>query len=259
MRVETHLSHRLGHLAVNWICIGKTSNTNLRIKKKHRLMKQSAKWFATALAVASGMAVATSARAQIWTLSDFHNFNLSVTYANWDAEGSQIINGGSGFTPVITSGPTSYEVVAQGYGSGAYNFATPLNASGAAEWQLTFTINQTMQHGDGSGLWFGPNVDISDGSHMVHLTAVNAGGGFLSSGPYVGPGTYTLHGPLTDQFGGAPLDTSTITAFNLELDPAEYGGGAPYDITYKNFVLVAVPEPTTFALAGLGAAGLLMF
>src|SRR5947209_5770070 len=125
-------------------------------------MKQRMQCFATALAAVSSLAVATSARAQTWTLSDFHNFNLSVTYANWNPDGSQTINGGTGFTPVITSGPTSYEVVAQGYGSGAYDFSTPLNASGANQFQLTFTINNTMHHGDGSGLWFGPNVDISD-------------------------------------------------------------------------------------------------
>src|SRR5438067_780528 len=93
---------------------------------------------------------------------------------------------------------------------------------------------------------------------MVHLTAANAVSGFLSYGPYVGPGTYTLYGPLTDQFGGAPLDTSTITAFNLELDPAEYGSGAPYDITYQNFVLTTVPEPATATLGALGAAGYIM-
>src|SRR6266478_183214 len=178
-------------------------------------MKQSAKWFATALAVATALAIVNSAQAQIWTLSDFHNFNLSATYANWDADGSQVINGGSGFTPVITSGPLSYEIQAQAYGSGAYDFATPINASGANQFQFTFTINQTMQHGDGSGLWYGPNLDISDGTHMVHLTAANAGAGYLDYGPYVGPGTYTLYGPLTDQFGGPALDTSTITAFNL--------------------------------------------
>lgn len=211
--------------------------------------------FAAALAVASVLMIAGSAQAQTYTLSDFHNFNLSATYANWDVDGSQPINGGSGFTPVITSGPVSYEIQAEGYGSGAYNFSTPLNASGANQFQLTFTINQTMQHGDGSGLWYGPNVDISDGTHMVHLTAANAGGGYLSYGPYVGPGTYTIYGPLTDQFGGAPLDTSTITAFNLELDPAEYGSGAPYDMTYNNFVLTTVPEPTALALLALGAGG----
>jgi len=225
---------------------------------KNRAMKQHLTRFASALAVSISMMLAIAAQAQTYTLSDFHNFHLSATYANWDADGSQIINGGTGFTPIITSGPTSYEVVAQGYGSGAYDFATPLNASGANQWELTFTINHTMQHPDNSGFWFGPNVDISDGTHMVHLTAANAGGGFLSYGPYVGQGTYTLYGPLTDQFGGAPLDTSTITAFNLELDPAEYGSGAPYDITYKSFILTTVPEPATIALAALGAAGLLI-
>src|SRR5437868_13809677 len=136
-------------------------------------MKEHLKWFASAFAAAITTAVTPSAYAQTYTLSDFHNFNLSATYANWDADGSQVINGGTGFTPTITSGPTSYEVVAEGYGSGAYNFSTPLNAAGANQWQLTMTINQTMQHGDGSGLWFGPNVDISDGTHMVHLTAAN--------------------------------------------------------------------------------------
>jgi PEP-CTERM motif len=220
-------------------------------------MKLPAKFLAIALASGS-LVTATSLSAQTVILSDFHNFNLSVAYANWDPDGSQIINGGSGFTPVITSGPTDYRVVAQGYGSGAYNFPVPLNASGATGWELTFTINHTMVHPDMTGLWFGPNVDISDGTHMVHLTAQNAGANFLSYGPYVGPGTYTLYGNLNDQNGGLPLDASTITAFNLELDPAEYGGGAPYDITYKSFVLTGVPEPTTFGLAGLGFLSLLI-
>ena len=113
-----------------------------------------------------------------------------------------------------------------------------------------------MQHGDGSGLWFGPNVDISDGTHMVHLTADNAGGGFLSYGPYVGPGTYVLTGSLNDQFGGPALDTTTITAFNLELDPAEYGSGAPYDITYNSLsLLTPVPEPATLSLLAAAAMG----
>ena len=66
-------------------------------------MIRHTKWFRTALAATSGLIIAGSAQAQTWTLSDFHNFNLSATYANWDADGSQTINGGSGFTPVITS------------------------------------------------------------------------------------------------------------------------------------------------------------
>jgi hypothetical protein len=218
-------------------------------------MKQPGNWFLTALAVAGVLTAATSVSAQVTVLSDFHNFHLSATYANWDLDGSMVINGGTGYTPTLTSGPTSFEVLAQGYGSGAHDFATPINAAGATLFQFTFTINTPMQHGDGTGFWFGPNLDISDGTHMVHLSASNAGGGYLNYGPYVGPGTYTLTGPLTDQNGAAPLDTSTITAFNIELDPAEYGSGAPYDITYRSLVLVTVPEPAGLALLALGAVG----
>lgn len=209
------------------------------------------------LALAGGLLAfgPSSAQAQFTstTLSDFNNFNLSVTYANWDVDGSDPLNGGTGFTPIITSGTTGYEIQAQGYGSGAFNFATPISAPGATMFQLTFTINNTMQHTDGTGLWFGPNVDITDGTHQVHLLADNAGGGYLSYGPYVGPGTYTLTGSLNDQFGAAPLDTTTITAFNLELDPAELGSGVPYDITYAGLqLLTPVPEPSTVSLVGMG-------
>src|SRR5882724_7170837 len=254
MRAETHLTDRAGEgLADGQLDFHRRNLKHQpQIKRKNRLMKQRAKYFAAALAVASGMAVATSAQAQIWTLSDFHNFNLSVTYGNWNVDGSQPINGGSGFTPVITSGPTSYEVMAQAYGSGAYNFASPINASGANQFQLTFTINSPA-----GPFWMNPGVDIADGTHLVHLTAANTEGGYLDYSHY-SAGTYTVYGPLHDQFGGSDLDVSTITAFNLELDPAEFGGNAPYDITYNSLVLTTAPEPTTLALLGIGAAGLVI-
>ena len=226
-------------------------------------MKQHSKWFRIPLAVANGLLLAGSAQAQFTstTLSDFHNFHLSATYGNWDAIGSQVFNGGEGYTPTLTSGATSFEVNALGYGSGAYNFATPISAPGATEWQLTFTISApTAAQGS---FWMNPGVDMSDGTHQVHLLAANAAGGYLSYGSYTA-GTYTLFGPLTDQFGTAPLDTTTVTAFNLELDPAAYdasqgGPGTPYDITYQSLVLLTpVPEPTALALFALGAGGLLV-
>jgi hypothetical protein len=204
-------------------------------------MKQHAKWFATALAVATGLAGAHSARAQgVTVVSDFHNFNLSVLYANWNEDGSQIINGGSGFTPVITSGPTSYEVQAQGYGSGAYNLPVALNVPGATQVALTFTIN-TPANGDN---FLGPNFDLSDGTHQVTYFAYDH---------YITPGTFTITAPI------GSIDPTDITAFNLEFDPAGFGGGAPYDITYNSLVLLTpVPEPTSLALLAIGAAGVVI-
>ena len=211
-----------------------------------------------ALTALCSLCLSTPLQAQTWTLSNFQNFTLSATYANWDADGSQIINGGTGYTPTLTSGstPGSFEVNAQGYGSGAYNFVTPVNASGANEFVFTFTINSPS----GGPFWMNPGVDISDGTHQVHLAAdpasfPGASGGYLNYGNFTA-GTYTLYGPLHDQFGGADLDPSTITAFNLEFDPAGYGSGAPYDITYGNLALTVVPEPTTAALLGVGVLGL---
>src|SRR5215467_4444101 len=104
-------------------------------------MKQNVKRFVSVLGLAIGVILGSAASAQVITLSDFHNFHLSATYANWDAAGSQIINGGEGYTPTLTSGPTSFDVNALGYGSGAYNFASPVNGTGAYQWQLTFTIS----------------------------------------------------------------------------------------------------------------------
>lgn len=226
-------------------------------------MKQPTKWFATALAVASGLIIANPAQAQYstTTLSDFNNFTLSATYGNWDVAGSSIFNGGEGYTPTLTSGPTSFEVNALGYGSGAFNFATPISAPGATQWQLTFTINApTAAQGT---FWMNPGVDMSDGTHQVHLTAANGAGGYLDYGGYTA-GTYTLFGSFNDSFGGGPLDTTTITAFNLELDPAAYdasqgGPGTPYDISYDSLVLLTpTPEPTTLALLAIGATGLVI-
>ena len=210
-------------------------------------MKQPTKRLAAALAVASGLIMSNLANAQtVTTISDFQNFNLTFTYANWNPTGSQIISGGSGFTPIISSGstPGSFEVQAEQYGSGAFVLPTAMNVPGATDVQLTFTLNQSMAAGLAVNNFMGPTFDLTDGTHQVT---------YFEYAHYAGPGTFTVDAPL------GTLNPTDITAFNLEMDPAGYGGSAPYDITYDSLVLITpAPEPTTLALLGIGAAGLLM-
>lgn len=212
-------------------------------------MKQPTKLLATTLAVASGLAFAGSAQAQFTTnvISNFQNFNLSATYANWDVNGSQPINGGSGYTPTLTSGatPGSFEVNAEAYGSGAYNFPVPIDDPSATEAQLTFTLNPDMNLSSAND-YIGMIFDLSDGTHQVQ---------FAEYGHYSPAGTFTISAAL------GSINPSDITAFNLEVDPAAYGYTTPYDITYDSLTLlspVATPEPGTMALAAIGASAFLI-
>lgn len=211
-------------------------------------MKKHPHWFARILAVTGSLSIIASVHAQTNILSNFQNFNLSATYANWDASGSQMINGGTGYPPTIISGstPGSFQVNAEGYGSGAYNFASPINASGANQFELTFTLSGLSGTGP---FWMNMGVDMSDGTHMVQLTGQNTEGGVLDYGNF-NNGTYTVYGSLGN------LDTSTITAFNLEVDPAGYGNGSPYTVTYQSLSVANVPEPGMLSLIGMGFAGL---
>jgi hypothetical protein len=195
-------------------------------------MKHHIKWFAGAVA-AGALIMARPAQAQYTstTVSSFNSITPTALYASW----------GLG---TATSTPTGWEINASGYGSGAFApDGGTVDAAGATMVQLTFTINNVTTP---STDYMGPNFDLTDGTHQVQYVVYNH---YPNA-----PGTFTVTEPLNG------IDPTDIVAFNLEMDPAGYGSINNYDVTYDSLVLLTPsPEPATFALFGLSAAGLLAF
>ena len=184
-------------------------------------MKHHTKWFAGAVA-AGALIMAGPAQAQYSTtvISSFNSISPTALYASW----------GSG---TVTSTAGGWEINSTGYGSGAFApDGGVVSAPGATMVQLTFTINNITTP---STDYMGPNFDLTDnGTHLVFYGAYNH---YPNA-----PGTFTVTAAL------AGTDPTDITAFNLEMDPAGYGGFNAYDVTYNSLVLLTPsPEPATFS------------
>jgi len=215
-------------------------------------MKQHSKWFAIALAVASGLVIASSAQAQDYAsgtplLSNLNPANMSI-YDAWT-------------TATITSQPTGVQVSWVGtYGSFYYANPTPIALNPAdAVAVFTFTINNNPAN----YIWVGSRFVIND----------NAGPQWYPTPGYSGyanggnPPEVSWNGNVVTWT--QPLNAAQLTAiqaggdaiygFNLVFDPAAMSGPPIVDITFNSLVLQPVPEPATLALVGLGAAGLLAF
>lgn len=109
---------------------------------------------------------------------------------------------------------------------------------------LTFTLNSPA-----GSYYVGVPFAISD----------NTGNVFYGGYSTYGPGTWSETVPLdSTQLAAVAAGGDAINGINLEFDPAGNVPGGAYDITFNSLVL-SVPEPTTLALVGLGAAGLLAF
>jgi hypothetical protein len=213
-------------------------------------MKQNTKWLAAALAVAGGLAMASSAQAQAVTgtpyLSNVPPGGITALYAGWSGGGA-----------TITSLPTGLEIASTGYGSLYYSIPSPvtMNANDTVA-TLTFTVNSPSV---ANILWIGTPFAINDNSGNVFYGGYSASGNGGSD-----PGT-TWNGNVvteTEPLSSGQLATiqaggDVIYSFNLEVDPASFVGPPIYDITFNSLVLSPAPEPTTLALVGLGAASLL--
>jgi hypothetical protein len=208
-------------------------------------MKHHTNLFAAALAVAGGLAIASSAQAQTVTGTPYmSNINSTTpTYTGyWN-------------TPLatITSTPTGLQFVAPG-GSGSFStmyYAIPLaNQTPLNPADTKVTFNFTWNSGNAVA---GVNVlfalDDSMGGTDYYGTGYNI------PTPGLNSYTFSLAGPNLANVAAGAL----INGINFQIDPANVSGN--YSITYNSLTLSpnSVPEPAPLALAGLGGAGLLAF
>lgn len=215
-------------------------------------MKQHSKWFAAVLAVASGLAMTGSAYAQAVTGTPYlSNVNPaypppSALYANWAT------------SAIITSQPTGLEVQSVGWGSSYYvipgpDVQYPLNSLDTVA-QLTMTWNSPPAP-NWVGVYFTLNDNFGNSGNL---------GGYGGSGNPGNPANWVWNGnvltitsPLpAGQIAAIQAGTDAIYSFEMGIDGGPLGATI-YDVTFNSLVVSPVPEPSTLALAGLGALGLL--
>jgi len=204
--------------------------------------------------VATGVAYSISTQAQPVTGHQYlDNILPSATFANW---------GSATFTPVANGLQVTWP---GGYGSAYFGIpANQLQTLNVNDTQATLVLtvnNAVAPPGNAnSGYWLGVPFILNDNAGAYTY------GGYAGQFGYTGGGTATWNGSTLTQT--VPLDPAQIAAiqagndtiygFNLQLDPAVWPGG-PIDITFQSLTLSGVPEPSTFALAGVAVAGLLCY
>jgi hypothetical protein len=168
------------------------------------------------------------------------------TLDGWTVSGGGV--GSSSFSTAqgITAGSFSLDLT---YPSNP-NYGTPMFSAYSPSWTSTLANNPRV------------SLDVytppaSFGYYLqVQLWVNNADTGYFQDGSYFGT---TIGSETTITFPDLPADKLAILA--VSSNPTQIGfqigGGGAGDVFLDNLRVEAVPEPSTLALLGLGALGLL--
>ena len=225
-------------------------------------MKQQKQWFA-ALAVASSLVIVNSLQAQTYNFST-GNVAYMGTAGGWNSSMYSISATGLEVNDTTaTPGNT--------YGGGYYDLGAAIGSLHVNTDSTQVTMVLTVTGPISDYLWNFTGFNLND-------AAVGNDGGYQypNPSPYSGygnggnppgmtwvqnsPTSYTLTqtGDLSPAFLAAvQADNGWVYGLNLNFNPTSASGA--YDMTFNSITFSPVPEPTSLALAGLGAAGLLVF
>jgi hypothetical protein len=200
-------------------------------------MKRHSKWSASVLALAGSLVLVNPAWGDA-TISTFDNFTSGAMYASWASA-------------TIVSGPTSYDITATGYGSN-WKYIGDLGINGVGNTHLALTISLSgPPAADGQ---LGPIITLVDGDESRY--------NFAWYGQTLGSQVLTkaVDSPTwIDNPGTTPgLNLATLTHMHMQLDPGGFGTSGAYTVSWQDLRLTLIPEPSTFALVGIGAVGLLL-
>jgi len=165
----------------------------------------------------------------------FGNFSVGLDAPITYGAGSGGLNG------QLVPGPTFTAVLYYQFGS----VSAPAGSGGATipgGWTLAAGSATAIDAGD-PGYFYGPNVSISPGyTPNSAISFIVAASGTVSGTTYFG---------YSSAFTLSKIATGT--------DPVTGLGANVVGSGFQAFVVNPVPEPSTFALAGLGLASLLIF
>jgi hypothetical protein len=227
------------------------------------IMKQPTRWLATIVVVASGLILASSARAQYIDGSTFADTLDAGSFGTGTSTGSGLSLSGTGY-----NWGEADNIPAQSY-------------AGDNEIIFTYTINSPAPGTTGAdytsgAAWtwynFQPliNTEVGAGpNHLVRYFGYDGynlpwgspiyGQGIGNSDPgYIyDNGVVTETAPLTAATMADLDNGGTVTFVQLSMDPTSTLPDG-YSLTLNSIQLTATPEPTTLALAGLGLTGVMI-
>jgi hypothetical protein len=210
-------------------------------------MKQYTKWFATALAVAGGLIIVSSAQAQTITGTPF--------LSNIDPDDISPANAWL-TSATFTSTPTGLEVAGdQGVGGfGQFFYSIPVGQQTALnplDTQATIDFTFNSPAGPYVG---GVAVVIALDDSMGGVVFYSSGYNNAFSAGTMNSVTFDLLAPNLGNIAAGAL----INGMSIQLDPGNIGP-VPYDVTFNSITLTPAPEPASLALVSLGVASLLVF